>query len=257
MKIAITGKGGVGKTTVAALLAHHIAAKGREVIAVDADPDANLASALGIAAGDIPEPISEMKALIEERTGAKGGYGAFFKINPRVDDLPEKYCHRMGRIRLLVLGGVRAGGSGCICPASAVLKALVMHLVLGRDETVILDMEAGIEHLGRATAQGVSAMIVVVEPGARSIQTARTIQRLAAEIRVENVTAVVNKHRPGLSLDPVTSALGGVPVIATLPWDEEVAKADIENRCPYTGAGWQAEAMEKITAALEELAAKP
>lgn len=253
MKIAITGKGGVGKTTVAALLAHYLAEAGREVIAVDADPDANLASALGISEKDLPEPISEMRELIEERTGAKGGYGAFFKINPKVDDLPEKFSVRTGRIRLLILGGVRGGGAGCICPESALLKALVIHLVLGRDETVILDMEAGIEHLGRASTQGVSAMIIVIEPGARSIQTARTIRRLAQDIGMGNIGIVINKHRDDIPMAAVEEALEGLPVLATLDWDEDILKADMENRTPWTGSPAQKESMSKLMAALEDM----
>lgn len=255
MKIAVTGKGGVGKTTVAALLAHYLAEQGKEVIAVDADPDANLASALGIPAADIPVPISEMKALIEERTGAKGGYGAFFKINPRVDDIPERFCARKGNIRLLVLGGVKGGGAGCICPESAVLKALVMHLVLGRDETVILDMEAGFEHLGRATAQGVSAMLVVVEPGSRSLQTAQKIRRLAADVGLSRLAVVINKYMPDLPTDAVKEALGDLPVAARLLWDKDILKADIENRTPWIGSPAQKESMSKLLATLEAMTA--
>jgi CO dehydrogenase maturation factor len=255
VKIAITGKGGVGKTTVAGLLAHHLAGQGREVIAVDADPDANLASALGISPEEMPEPISEMRTLIEERTGAKGGYGAFFKINPRVDDIPDKFCARTGNIRLLVLGGVRSGGAGCICPESALLKALVMHLVLGRDETVILDMEAGIEHLGRATAMGVSAMLVVVEPGARSLQTAQTIRRLAGEIGLSRLAVIVNKCTPDIPLDGVKDILGDLPIAATLPWDDAIRRADIENRSPYEPGGWQTEHMSGLADFLQRTAA--
>jgi len=255
LKIAITGKGGVGKTTVAALLAHYLAGLGREVIAVDADPDANLASALGLGGGELPAPISEMRELIEQRTGARGGYGAFFKINPKVDDLPEKFSVRAGGIRLLILGGVRGGGAGCICPESALLKALVMHLVLGRDETVILDMEAGIEHLGRASTQGVAAMIIVIEPGARSIQTAHSIRRLAGEIGMKNIVIVINKCRDDIPTAPMEAALDGLPVVATLPWDEDILRADMENRTPWTGSAAQKESMSKLMAALERMTA--
>jgi len=153
MKIAISGKGGTGKTTLAALLARLLAEEGRPVIAVDADPDANLASALGLPRAEWPEPISGMKELIEERTGSRNRYGSFFKLNPDVHDLPEKFSRMVNGVRLLALGGVQKGGSGCICPESALLKALVTHLLLRPGEVVILDMEAGIEHLGRGTAQ--------------------------------------------------------------------------------------------------------
>lgn len=256
MKIAITGKGGVGKTTLAALLAHYLAGEGREVIAVDADPDANLASALGVPADRIPVPISQLRELVQERTGSKGGYGAYFKLNPRVDDIPDEYSVRAGRVKLLVLGGVRAGGAGCICPESALLKALVTHLMLGRDDVVVLDMEAGIEHLGRATAGAVSAMIIVVEPGARSVQTALTIERLAGQIEIPHVGVVVNKVPPGLSTEHLEASLGGLPVLATLPFDQEFLLADMEDRSPYTGSAEQAEQMQQLISALEGMMGK-
>ncbi len=253
MKIAVTGKGGVGKTTLAALLAHYLAESGREVIAVDADPDANLAAALGVGEDGMPEPISQMRELIEQRTGAKGGYGAFFKINPKVDDLPEKFSVVVEGIRLMVLGGVRDGGAGCICPESSLLKALVMHLVLGRGETVILDMEAGIEHLGRASTQGVSAMIIVIEPGSRSIQTAHTIRRLARDIGMTRIGIVINKWRDDIPMGPLEEALEGLPVLATLHWDEEILKADMESRSPWTASDGQKECMASLMTALDKM----
>jgi len=164
MKLAISGKGGVGKTTFAALLARSLEKQGKHVLAIDADPDANFAAALGIEDSDKITPISEMKDLVSERTGAKPGtIGGFFKLNPKVDDLPDALSVKMGNIKLMRLGGVPKGGGGCICPESTLLKALVMHIVLARDEVVVLDMEAGIEHLGRATAQAVDKLIIVVE----------------------------------------------------------------------------------------------
>ena len=170
---------------------------GAGVIAIDADPDANLASALGVPADEEITPLAEMRELIEERTGAKEGYGAFFKLNPHVEDIPEQYSRRIGRIRLLVLGGIRKGGDGCLCPATALLKALLVHLVLGRDEHLVMDMEAGIEHLGRATAQSMDALLVVVDPTAWSTHTARRVQKLAADVGVRKVLAVGNRvNRP-------------------------------------------------------------
>jgi CO dehydrogenase maturation factor len=246
MKIAISGKGGVGKTTLAALLARKLADDGRPVIAVDADPDANLAGALGLAPDDWPEPIGEMRELIEERTGAKGGYGAYFKINPDVRDLPEKYSRMIHGVRLLALGGVSRGGAGCICPQSALLKALVTHLLLRPDETVILDMEAGIEHLGRATAQAVSAMIVVVEPGRRSWQSARAIRRLAAEIGVPRVAAVLNKAEPDMDGETFRSQLDGLPLLGILSFDPTIARADREGLSPYTGLEPQATELQNL-----------
>lgn len=252
MKIAIAGKGGVGKTTLTALLAGHLAEQGRPVIAVDADPVANLAAALGVSGGHAITPIAEMAELIEERTGSKKGYGQFFQLNPRVDDLPERFCRTVGGIRLLVLGGVTSGGSGCFCPESAILKALVTHLLLRHDEVVLLDMEAGIEHLGRATAGAVSAMIAVVEPGMRSVHAAHTIHRLASEIGVSRVSAVINRARPETDVEAITAALSPLPVVATLPYDADIARADMQAQPVYTGSQRQRAAMEKLLSAIGE-----
>jgi CO dehydrogenase maturation factor len=153
MKIAVSGKGGVGKTTLSALLSAALGLKGHRVVAIDADPDANLAAALGLSADNYPVFLAEMSDLIAERTGAKNAYGGYFKLNPQVDDIPDQFSRRIGSVRLLALGGVQRGGGGCICPASALIKALLTHLVLGSQDAVVMDMEAGIEHLGRATTQ--------------------------------------------------------------------------------------------------------
>ena len=254
LKVAISGKGGTGKTTLAALLARALAEEGRPVIAVDADPDANLASALGLDAASMPEPISAMKQLIYERTGASGGYGTFFRLNPEVRDLPERFSRLVHGVRLLVLGGVQSGGAGCICPESALLKALVAHLLLRPGEVVILDMEAGIEHLGRGTAQAVSCMVVVVEPGMRSVQTALSVRRLAEEIRIPRVAVVVNKVTPGMDLGPIRARLGDLPILGTLSYDPAIAGADLEGRSPYTGAEPQRSEVRTILENLSRLA---
>ncbi|MHB8278616.1 MAG: ATP-binding protein, partial [Candidatus Humimicrobiaceae bacterium] len=182
MKIAISGKGGVGKTTLAACIAKYYAQNNYKVIVVDADPDANLAYALGLEYDKASKiiPLVEMKGLIEERTGAKSGeYGSYFKLNPKVDDIPQKFGIEVDGVRLLVAGTIKAGGSGCYCPENVLLKRLFKHLVIDRDEIVILDMEAGIEHLGRGTCENMDMLIVVVEPGLRSIQTAYSVKKMS------------------------------------------------------------------------------
>ncbi len=252
MKIAITGKGGTGKTTLSALLARTLAESGRPVIAVDADPDANLASALGCPPDEYPMPLSQMKALIQERTETKSGYGQYFKINPDVRDLPDTYSKELHGVRLLTLGGVATGGSGCICPESALLKALVTHLLLRPGEVVIMDMEAGVEHLGRATAEAVSMMIIVIEPGQRSIQTAHTIRRLAEEIHIPRVGVVINRVRPEVDVNALRAQLDGLTVLGTLSADPTIAQADLEGRSPYTG---QEPQLSEIKAILDAIAA--
>jgi CO dehydrogenase maturation factor len=234
MKIAISGKGGVGKTTLASLLSKVFAEGGYSVIAIDADPNSNLAATLGIPNPDDITPISEMSALIEERTGAKPGKtGSFFKVNPKVDDLPEKYSFKYNGIRLMVMGRIKQGGTGCYCPENALLQALVTHLLLGRDEVVILDMEAGVEHLGRATAKAVDRLIVVVEPGRRSVETARRIKKLAEEIGLHNIAAVGSKVRSQSEREFLTSSLPDFEFLGFIPYDRAVVDADLAGRPLY------------------------
>jgi len=230
MKIAISGKGGVGKTMIATLLARTFADSGYSVIAIDADPDANLAATLGFPESERIIPLSEMKVLIEERTGAQpGGFGNYFKLNPKVDDLPEKYCQEYNRIKLMVMGQVKKGGSGCYCPENVLLQALISHLLLARDEVVILDMEAGIEHLGRATARAVDKLIVVVEPGRRSIETAHRINKLAEDIGLNNIGIVSNKVRSQSDKEFIISCLDGFEFLGFIPYDPAIIDADLAN----------------------------
>jgi CO dehydrogenase maturation factor len=234
MKLAVSGKGGVGKTTFAALMTRALSDQGKRVLAIDADPDANLASGLGIADSDKIVPISEMEELIFERTGAKpGGIGGFFKLNPKVDDLPDALSVRFENIKLMRLGGVKKGGAGCICPESALLRALVMHIVLARDEVVVMDMEAGIEHLGRATAKAVDKLIVVVEPGRRSIDTATHIRQLASEIGLRTIAVVGNKVRNDTDREFLRSQLHDFEFLGFLPYENALIEADLKGLSPY------------------------
>jgi len=230
MKIAISGKGGVGKTLLASLLCKTFAESDYSVIAIDADPDANLAATLGFPHPERITPISEMDALIEERTGARPGRGtSFFKLNPRVDDLPEKYSQEHNGVRLMVMGQIKKGGTGCYCPENALLQALITHLLLARNEVVILDMEAGIEHLGRATAKAVDKLIVVVEPGRRSIETAHRIDGLAQDIGLQNIAVVGNKIRSQAEREFITSSLPGFNFLGFIPYDQAIVDADLAN----------------------------
>lgn len=251
MKIAVSGKGGVGKTTFSSLLIRSFDEQGRHVLAIDADPDANLAAALGIDGADKITPISEMKDLVYERTESKPGtVGGFFKLNPKVDDLPEALSARLGNIKLMRLGGVKKGGAGCICPESTLLRALVTHVVLSRDEVVVMDMEAGIEHLGRATAQAVDKLIVVVEPGRRSIDTARNIQRLASEIHLGSIGLVGNKVRGETDRAFFEKHLSEFEILGYLPYDDRLIEADLNDQAPFETAS---PAVDEVKAIIERL----
>ena len=229
MKLAISGKGGVGKTTLAALLAQTYADGGRDVLAVDGDPSPCLAGALGFPLDlqDRLHPIAEMDALIEERTGAKpGASGGFFTLNPRVDDIPERFSVSNRGVRLLEMGSVETGGSGCICPESAMLKTLFTHLLFRKDDVLILDMYAGVEHLGRATVDFVDAMIVVVEPTRRSLGTAAQIKKLASDIGLEKLWLVGNKVQGDDEAAFIERESPGLPVLGHIPGDPAVQEAD-------------------------------
>jgi len=230
MKIAISGKGGVGKSTLAATLALLLVREGKKVLGIDADADANLASALG-ATKEVTTtivPISREVALIEERTGAKvKQYGQMFKLNPEVSDIADKFATNINGVSLLVLGAVEKGGSGCACPENVLLRALVTDLVLYKDDVLILDMEAGIEHLGRATAKGVDTMIIVVEPGQRSVESSHRIIQMASEIGISNIKLVANKVNTKDDEQFLKSSLPDNSFIGFIPYLEDIRKADM------------------------------
>ncbi len=255
MKIAVTGKGGVGKTTLAGGLARLLADEGYRVLAVDADPDANLASSLGIPAERMAGvvPIADMKELIAERTDSKpGSFGSFFKINPRVDDLPDELSVEHSGVRLLVLGTVKKGGGGCICPESVLLKALVSHMLFARDEALILDMEAGVEHLGRGTTASMDAMLVVIEPGLRSVQTAMSIRRLAADLGVTRLLVVLNKLVDPEERVLIEANLDGLPLLGSISYDPELRRADLRGESPYDSVPHFVEEVRAIRQRLEQ-----
>jgi len=228
MKIAVCGKGGVGKSTVAAALALTLAKRGQKVLALDADPDANLGSALGmpdkLQSGIVP--ISRQTELIEERTGVVEDYGKVFKLNPEVSDVADKLATEQNGVHLIVLGAVKTGGGGCACPESTFIRALVNDLILYKNETLIMDMEAGIEHLGRATACGVDVMLVVVEPGKRSIDCARTVIRMAGEIGIKRLLFIGNKITSEDDKNYIKSSLPDCEFAAMIPYLTAVRDAD-------------------------------
>lgn len=228
LKLAVAGKGGVGKTTVAAWLARLLVKEGKRVVAIDADPVPSLASGLGIEGAEEIVPIGDMAELISERTGAPvGSMGQMFRMNPTVNDLPEKLSIENNGVRLLVLGTIDQAGGGCVCPQSVFLKALMRHLVLFDDDAVVLDMEAGVEHLGRATATGVDLMVVVVEPGKRSVGAAKKITELAKQMGVKKIVAIANKVRGEADSAAIAKALGDLEVAATIEYSSELVDSDL------------------------------
>ncbi len=236
MKIAISGKGGVGKTTLAGCLARLLADKGQKVLAIDADPDSNLPSAVGIPAERFQgvQPLAQMKDLVAERTGAQPGtFGGMFKLNPKVDDIPDAYSVTQDGIKLLTLGTVPKGGGGCLCPEGTLLRALMRHLMVGRGETVIVDMEAGLEHLARGSTDSMDAFIVVVEPGQRAVQTAHQIRRLATDLGVKQVYVVGNKITIDADRDMVAQGVSPMPVLGHLSFRDSIRIADRDGVSPY------------------------
>jgi len=239
LRIAVSGKGGVGKTTVAAILARLLGRDGKRVLAVDVDPSPSLASALGVPKDvrDKTTPISKMLDLIEERTGVRPGssYGSLFTLNPKVDDLADKFgILTDDNVTLLILGTIETGASGCFCPENALVKRLVSHLILKRDEALVMDMEAGVEHLGRGTAESVDILIIVIEPGTRSVDTARNIKRLATDIGLKRIVAVLNKSRGETDMEFARERLQelDIELIGSIPFNDCVVSADLEDVSP-------------------------
>jgi len=230
-KIAISGKGGVGKSTICAVLGRIFAEEGLEVMAIDADPNVSLASVLGIPITESPEPLINMKEMIHERTGTKtDAVGAYFRLNPKVSDLPAAFLRNVNGINLLVLGGISQAGAGCACPEGAFLKALLTHIILHRKEVVLVDLAAGVEFFGRASIEGIDALLVVVEPGGRSIETAVNIARMGAELGIRCIAAVANKITNQQQIMVIKSQLHNIPILANIEYYPEVQEADLQRK---------------------------
>ncbi len=234
MKLAITGKGGVGKTTLSSTLARLYADEGRTVLAADVDPDANLGLALGLTQEEVDAiiPIAKMHKLAEERTGATGA-GKFYKLNPYVADIPDIYAKDIHGVKLLVMGTIDLGGSGCVCPEHVMLKSILASLTYRKNDVVIMDMEAGLEHLGRGTAANMDQFIVVIEPGGRSVQTYHNVKRLANDLGVKRVRVVANKVRDERDEAFVKNAIPAEDLLGIIHYNLEVMDADRNGQSPY------------------------
>jgi len=240
MKVAVAGKGGVGKTTVAGTLARLLGRDGLKILAVDADPSYTLWSALGIPpdVADTIVPLTENKELVEERLQIKEvgpTSTGVFKLNPLVDDLAAKFAiPGPDNVHLLVAGTVDTGGSGCMCPSATLLKSLMRHLVIGSDEAFVMDMDAGIENLGRGTTRGMDALIVVAEPGRRSLDILKRIKALAADIGVGLVFAVGNKVATPDDEKMIRDWVEGegIPLLGIVPLDDSIREADRKGVAP-------------------------
>jgi CO dehydrogenase maturation factor len=228
-KIAIGGKGGVGKTTVCAVWAQLFAENGYDVLAIDADPNTNLALAFGVSNEQNPKPLISMKQLIAERTGTeKDAMGTYFRLNPKVSDLPEQYWLEIKGLKLLVLGAISHAGAGCACPEGAFLKALLGHTILQRQEVVLVDLAAGVEFMGRASVQGIDALVLVVEPGGRSIETANNMGRMAKELGIEYMGAIANKITDSKQVDVIKSQLKDIVLLGYLQYSRAMQEADLK-----------------------------
>ena len=252
MKFAITGKGGVGKTTLSSTLARLYADEGRTVLAADVDPDANLGLALGLTQEEVDEivPISKMRTLVEERTGATAA-NQFYKLNPYVADIPDTFSKDINGVKLLVMGTVDVGGSGCVCPEHVMLKSILASLTYRKDDVVIMDMEAGLEHLGRGTAMNMDQFIVVIEPGARSVQTYRNVKRLAKDLGVKRVRVVANKVRDERDEEFVRNSIPEEDLLGMIHYNLEIMDADRQGKSPYDFSPAAIEEIRKIKDVLD------
>jgi len=235
MKIAVSGKGGVGKTLVAGVLADFFVKKGFKVLAIDADSSPNLALTLGIPLEEANKivPVSENTQLLESKT--RTNFEGVYRLSFTVDNIIAKFGVKSPYgMNLLVMGTVRSAGGGCTCPANAVIRELLRHLILERDEVVVMDMEAGVEHMGRGTAKHVDTMLIIADSSLKSLETAKKIYKLATEAEIKNAFIVGNKVRDSSEDELIQqfAAENKIPILALIPYDETILKADREGEPP-------------------------
>jgi len=235
MKIAVSGKGGVGKTLIAGGLAVAFASKGMKTIAIDADPSPNLALTLGLSPKEAQRilPISENKKLVEAKTGT--GYSGVFRLSFTVEDIVCDFSVKTPfNVNLIVMGTVQSMGSGCTCPANAVVRALLRHLVVERNEVVILDMEAGVEHMGRGTAKHVDTMLIVVDANVKSLETAKRIHELAANGGIKQIFLVGNKIENEIQRGTIKSFAekNRLSILDLIPFDQKVVETEMRGETP-------------------------
>lgn len=245
MKIAVSGKGGVGKTTIASSLVKLFAKSHEMVYAIDADPDACLAAAVGIDQETIENltPVVEMKDIIAEKSG---GDGAFYSLNPEMDELFKDYSIEMDNIRFFRMGGIKQGGSACYCRENTFLNAFVSNLLFDKKSAVIMDMGAGIEHLTRGTARSVDIMLVVVEPSKNSVNTANLVKKLAFDIGIKKVRIIGNKIRNEKEKEFIKNSFHAEEILGFVSFDEDVWDSAMDKGPASNLQGALLDSMKKI-----------
>src|SRR4030066_2510746 len=235
MKIAVSGKGGVGKTLIAGGLAHGFSERGMKVIAIDADSSPNLGLTLGLSAEETRKimPISDNKPLVDSKTST--GYSGVYNLNFTVDDIVKQYSvpTPLGA-NLIVMGTVHSMGAGCMCAPTAVIRALLRHLVVERGEAVVLDLEAGVEHIGRGTAKEGDALLIVADSNLKSLEIAKHIHDLASAAGMKQLFLVGNRVMNDTQREAIQTFAdqNGIVVLAFVPWDQKIIEADMLGETP-------------------------